>query len=107
MSEAEIHLAGDRRRKLSHGVQEFAFSRGIHDHLSELITLTEEVFSGDVDVEVGSDPESPEGQFLIFHVQESGDLDAILAKENEWLKRTAELLPNHLDALRLAVDAEP
>ncbi len=72
------------------------------DTIGRILDITTELFPGEVAVGNSADPEFPDDRFVVFTVDASGELDEILDRECEWLRRVAAITPG-THAFRLSV----
>ncbi len=61
----------------------------VADAIGRILDITTELFPGEVVVGNSADPEYPDDRFVVFTVGASGELDEILDRECEWLRRVA------------------
>jgi hypothetical protein len=71
--------------------------------LPELKTIASELFPGEVQIEFESDPETEDCHYVILNVVASGDHVDVPSLRSEWYRRTADLLKDNCDKVRLAV----
>lgn len=74
--------------------------------LSKLPTLraiAEELFLGQIDIEFESDPEIEDCHYVTFSVIVSGDHQDALSLRREWYRRTAKILGENCDKVRLVI----
>jgi hypothetical protein len=65
----------------------------VADAIGRIVEITTELFPGEVVVGNSADPEFPDDRFVVFTVEASGELDEILDRECEWLRRVAAVTP--------------
>ncbi|MEK6259702.1 MAG: hypothetical protein AABP62_13880 [Planctomycetota bacterium] len=70
---------------------------------SEVLRLTEQMFSGAVSVERMSDPESPRESWVVLTVEASGEPQEIVRRQCEWHERVAREFPGQFPGLRLSI----
>ena len=58
--------------------------------LTDVITVTTEIFAEPVSVKEDFDPEHPEHRYVVFVVSVAGDAAELLGKERLWLERTSQ-----------------
>ncbi len=73
--------------------------------MAKAIRLTQELFPGQVRVEVEQDPEIPDDSYLVFNVAAEGTVPDIVKRRLEWHNQVRELIPDRAQRLRLSVEA--
>jgi hypothetical protein len=79
-----------------HGVNAFA-------NLSQVVRVTEELFSGPVSTEVMSDPESPGESWVVVSVETPGEPKDLVKLRCQWHERVAQQFPECVHHLRLSI----
>jgi len=106
-----IRELGDTRRELA------AFKRAVelgrtasHEAvqggdscLLDVVTATQELFPGEIRIEVDADPSEPDERFVVFNVRAAGDLKAIIRRERDWHERLCALTSRSSSPYRLSV----
>src|SRR5690242_5688410 len=72
--------------------------------LPQLQSVAAEIFAGEVTVDIESDPEIPDCQYLVFNVSAPANKASVMRKE--WYRRTQDILKNCSDKVRLSISAE-
>ncbi len=70
---------------------------------SEVLRLTEQMFSGAVSVERMSDPESPRESWVVLTVEATGEPQEIVRRQCEWHERVAREFPSQFPGPRLSI----
>jgi hypothetical protein len=69
----------------------------------EVVRITSEMFSGEIKVEIESDPEEPDVSFVVFNVRCAGNPQEIVKRQREWHQRISEISAGDSGQLRLSV----
>lgn len=77
-------------------------SFGFRDRIQDVFDLTQEMFPGDVTVEVESDLDWPGDEYIVFIVQSSAPPAEAIAKEADWHRQVTKLVPDRLDRICLS-----
>lgn len=85
---------------------QLAEQRGVVDELFRIGAMTEELFPGEFTVTVHHDPEIPNYSLLDFNVVARGSVEDASRREILWIKRLAEIAPNHPCTFCLSVDIQ-
>lgn len=84
---------------------------GASSEWSEVLRLTEQMFSGAVSVERMSDPESPRENWVVLTVEATGEPQEIVRRQCEWHERVARefpgQFPGQFPGLRLSICPQP
>ena len=72
-------------------------------NLSDVVRMTQELFSGQVSTEVMSDPESPSESWVVLSVETTGDPKELVKRRCEWHERLARQFPECVRNLRLSI----
>ena len=75
--------------------------------LTEVIRMTQELFSSPVAVEQMSDPEAPNESWTVLSVEATGDVKELVKRRCEWHERLARQFPGHAADLRLSIGPRP
>lgn len=79
---------------------------GIESKLGELVQIAEELFPGPVSVDIETDPELPSERYAVFNVTATGDMTDVINRHRTWHERTALVVPDHCDKIRLSIDIQ-
>ena len=71
--------------------------------LADVVCVTQELFPGQVSLQVMSDPEYPQERFTVIEAQTSGDVPDVVDRRAEWHRRVTRLSPL-CSTLRLTLD---
>lgn len=75
------------------------------DYLDDILALTEEIFPGEVRIDVEADPEWPQDRYVVFTVKADGDARELVQRQCEWHRRVLAVAPDSLNLLRLSIVA--
>jgi hypothetical protein len=81
--------------------------RALSAALEKIISVSNDLFPGSVEIENSRDPEFPEDVYIVFNVTASGATKDILAREAAWHQQVSELLPDSRWKIRLFVHEQP
>ena len=71
--------------------------------LTEVVRMTQELFSSTVAVEVMSDPEVPGESWTILTVEPTGDPKDLVQRRSEWHQRLVRQFRDQFQDLRLSI----
>ena len=71
--------------------------------MADVVRVTQELFPGDVSVQVMNDPEYPHDGFTVIEARASGTIEEVVDRRAEWHKRVTRLSP-HCCTLRLTLN---
>lgn len=73
-------------------VIDLAAELGLEDRLDAILNITREMYPGNVSLETGCDPESPEDCWITFHVEDDRETQQSIDWQLEWRRRVFELV---------------
>ena len=68
-----------------------------------LKTIASELFLGKIQIEIEADPEIDDCHYVTFEVMVSGDQAEAASLRSEWYRRTAKILNDSCDKVRLVI----
>jgi hypothetical protein len=71
--------------------------------LADVVSITQELFPGEVSAYLLDDPEHPQGRFTVIEAQASGAVDGVVERRAEWHRRVMGLADS-CSTLRLTLD---
>jgi hypothetical protein len=110
--EREVRTLRKQLRQIRHelnrlgGKGEAAIAGQVREHdpcLRDVVRITQELFPGEVGIEILSDPEAADRSLVVFNVSARGSARDIVNKRVEWHQRVAKLRPGSSGALRLSI----
>jgi hypothetical protein len=84
-------------------VEQIDHSNQFVDRLSDVVRMTEALFSGQASAEVMSDPESPSESWVVVSVQATGEPKQLVKLRCEWHERLARQFPECVREFRLSI----
>lgn len=72
---------------------------------AEVIAVTEQLFPGEMRARVKNDPEIPDDLYFVFAVRAVGDIDDLVARNDQWHRRVVKIEDARHGLFRLAIDA--
>lgn len=82
----------------------FATLRGIEATLQTVLKSTRGLFGDSVHMVLEDDPETPDDLCIVFEARTRGEVDEVLAMEDQWHGRCIELAGKDAVFFRLRVD---
>ncbi|MEX2139408.1 MAG: hypothetical protein WD894_09110 [Pirellulales bacterium] len=71
-----------------------------------LRAIASELFLGEIDIYIETDPEIENTQYVVVDVRARGDIKEIANRRKEWYNLTGKLLGNECELVQLAVTVE-
>jgi hypothetical protein len=74
------------------------------EHVSRIVEMTRTLFPDGLECAEQEDAEIPGDRYFLLRVKDSGSLEAVLARHNQWHQKLVELPPGIRTCFRLAID---
>lgn len=72
----------------------------------QVAMFTAKLFPGELRIRVKNDPEIPDDLYFVFAVRATGEIDAIVSRNDQWHRRIMQTEGNRHGLFRLAIDAQ-
>jgi len=79
-------------------------SSSVDPRLETMLTMTRQLFPGEVVVRRKADPEIAEEAFYSIRVRASGSVADVVAKDRQWHERLVEIVPESAGLFRLSME---
>ena len=90
-------------QRMATGVRSGSSTADLSALMSDVRSITEELFPGPFSYDDEFDPEYPEDTYVVINVESTGDMREVIRRECKWHERIRALAPDLFGKLRLSI----